>query len=90
MGCRSLRSVIFGASSRVERIGPEAFRVTRIESLSIPDSVVELGERCFMGCRSLRSVIFGASSRVERIGPEAFLGASIESLPVPDGVVDLT
>ena len=81
--------VIFGASSRVERICAYAFCGTSIESLSIPDSVVELGEKCFYGCKSLRSVIFGASSRVERICAEAFCGTSIESLSIPDSVVAL-
>ena len=88
-GRRSLRSVIFGASSRVERIGADAFCGTSIGSLSIPDSVVELCERCFSGCESLRSVIFGASSRVERICAEAFRGTSIESLSIPDSVVEV-
>ena len=78
-----------GASSRVERICADAFRDTSIESLSIPDSVVELGEGCFYGCKSLRSVIFGASSRVERICADAFCGTSIESLSIPDSVVEL-
>ena len=40
--CESLRSVDFGASSKLERICAEAFGKTRIESLSIPDSVVNL------------------------------------------------
>ena len=88
-GCGSLRSVIFGASSMVERICAEAFRESSVESLSIPDSVVELGERCFRECKSLRSVIFGASSRVERICAEAFCDTSIESLSIPYGAVYL-
>ena len=72
-----------------ERICADAFCYTSIESLSIPDSVVELGKKCFYGCKSLRSVIFGASSRVERICAEAFRKTSIESLSIPDSVVAL-
>ena len=82
--------VIFGASSRVERICSDAFCWTSIESLSIPDSVVELGESCFYGCESLRRVIFGASSKLERICADSFRETIIESLSIPDGVVDLT
>ena len=85
----SLRGVIFGASSRVERICAYAFCRTSIESLSIPDSVVDLGERCFYECTSLRRVIFGAASNLERICAGAFYGTSIESLSIPDSVVAL-
>ena len=88
-GCKSLVGVTFGASSKLERICAEAFYETNIESLSIPDSVVELGERCFRGCKSLRCVIFGASSKLERICAEAFYETSIESLFIPDSVVEL-
>ena len=66
-GGKMLRSVTFGASSRLERIHDYAFYRTGIESLSIPDSVCKLGDHCFASCKSLRSVTFGASSRLERI-----------------------
>ena len=45
--CKSLRSVNFASPSKIERICAEALLRTSIESLSIPDSVVELCERCF-------------------------------------------
>ena len=85
-----LVGVTLGASSMVERICAGAFCRTSIESLYIPDSVVELGETCFHGCESLGSVLFGASSKLERICAGAFSETSIESLSIPDGVVDLT
>ena len=81
--------VIFGASSRAECICARAFYRTSIESLSIPDSVVELGDGCFSGCRSLRRVLFGASSKLARICAEAFRETTIESLAIPDSVVEL-
>ena len=87
--CESLRIVIFGASSKLERICDSAFCETSIESLSIPDSVVELGKGCFYDCMSLRIVIFGALSKLERICSEAFGNTSIESLSLPDSVVEL-
>ena len=88
-GCTRLRSVTFGASSKLERVCACAFCWASIESLSIPDGVVELGEWCFYQCKSLRSVTFGASSKLERVCADAFSGTSIESLSIPDGVVDL-
>ena len=70
--CESLRSVIFGSSSNLERICSEAFFGTSIEWLTIPNSVVEIGQKCFYECKSLRSLRFGASSNLERICSEAF------------------
>ena len=84
-GCSSLRRITFSASSRLERIGVEAFswkvksacnlwkvRGCPLEEIFIPGGVRELGDRCFSGCHSLRRVMFGSSSRLERIGVEAF------------------
>ena len=60
-----------------------------IASISIPDSVVELGEGCFSWCQSLLCVTFGSSSRLERICDGAFYHTGIESLSIPDSVVEL-
>ena len=79
--CASLRYVRFGSSSRLEKIGAEAFKAhgglrvfveSRIVEIHIPDSVRELSDSCFKGCRNLRRVIFGPSSSLARIGVEAF------------------
>ena len=62
--------------------------MTNIESVTIPDSVVELGDRCFLSS-GLRSVTFGRDSQLVRIGAEAFMGTNIESMSIPDSVVEL-
>ena len=87
--CKSLRSVIFGPSSSLERIGVEAFVWTNIEWLSIPDGVVELCDRCFEHCRSLRSVTFGDGSNLESIGERVFSDTQIEEISIPDSVIEL-
>ena len=66
----------------------EAFSSTSLDSLTIPDSVVEVGERCFVECKRLLSVRFGALSRVELA--DAFRETSIKSSSLPDGVVVVT
>lgn len=91
-GCGNLRKVRFGDASRLERLGAEAFTDgdlsedswdfvcdgCPIEEIRVPDSVREIGDRCFAGCRELASVTFGASSRLERIGSEAFADVRAE------------
>ena len=88
-GWASLHGVIFGSSSKVERLCRGAFSRTSIESLYIPDSVVEVGEECFSFCKNLHTVRFGASPKVERLCCKAFYGTSIESLYIPDSVVEI-
>ena len=55
--------------------------------MSLPDSVVELGGKCFHRCKSLRS--FGASSNLERVCAWAFAETGLDSFFVPDSVVEL-
>ena len=86
--CRSLQCVIF-YTKNLKRICAEAFRETSIESLCIPDSVVELCDGCFWGCERLRYVTFGVSSKLECIGAGAFRETSIESLCIPESVFEL-
>ena len=79
--CRNLERVtfeihclgcIFTSSTKLERIGSLAFSETSIDSISIPESVVEVCDRCFYRCSRLRCVTLGASSKLERIGACAF------------------
>ena len=67
----------------------EVFRETCVESLSIPDSAVELCDTCFHLCESLRFVTFGARSKRESIGAEVFRDTCVESLSIPDNVIEL-
>ena len=91
--------MIFSSSSSLERIDVSCFESTKIEEVSIPDSVRELCDRCFAGCSNLRRVRFGSSSSLERIGVEAFgsvrhekfgmLKCAIVEIRIPDSVREL-
>ena len=87
--CVSLRTVTFGASSKLERICDEAFRQASVESICIPDGVVELCRGCFVECTKLRRVTFSAYSNLEHICDFAFFNTGIESITIPDSVVEL-
>lgn len=72
----------------VTRIGKNAFYfISYIESVSLPDSLVEIGQGAFWGCSALTSVDFG--SGVESIGVNAFFGTALESVSLPDSVTSL-
>ena len=86
-GCCNLSSVTFGPSSSLERIGVEAFADREelsgkcsscgLGKIDIPDSVRELGDRCFSSWCGAVGVTFGASSSLERIGFDALLEAHV-------------
>ena len=61
----------------VERIGAECFVGTRVEEVSIPNSVCDLCARCFTGCVSLRRATFGSSSLLERVGIDWIFGTGL-------------
>ena len=75
----------FGPSSSLERIGVEALWnrdeacgrswSCGVGEIDIPDSVRELGDRCFSS--GIVAVTFGASSSLERIGFDALLRAHV-------------
>ena len=96
-GCERLRRVTFGSSSSLERIGFNAFggrwdryqRKCRLREVSIPDSVCELGGRCFSECESLRRVTFGSLSSLERIGICCFCETGVDEVSIPDSLLEL-
>ena len=85
-GSASLRRVIFGSSSSLQKIGVSCFEGTAIEEVTIPDGVGQLCDGCFMGCANLRRVTFGSSSSLGWIGVSCFLGTAIEEITIPDSV----
>lgn len=100
-------TIKFGESPVLERIGIEAFSrgngfngVYGVpEEIDIPDSVVELGDRCFHNCPSLKVVRFGPGSSLLRIGVGAFdqmfnrswglNGFALVTINIPDGVREI-
>ena len=55
----------------------------------IPDSVIELGEKCFYQCKNLRRVEFGVSPSLKKIGDLCFAGSCLQSFNIPASVVDV-
>ena len=84
--CKSIRRVIFGPGSNLELIDTQAFAGTNIEVISIPDSVIELGNRCFEECYRLRHITFGLGSQLKLIGTQAFASSMIEEINIPNSV----
>lgn len=69
----------------LETIGKSAFRHSQITELSLPDSLVSLGEEAFDGCVRLEKITFGKG--LTEIPAGAFYGCrALKELNVPEGV----
>ena len=72
----------------VTAIGDNAFyNCTGITSVTIPDSVVNIGIRAFDCCENIAAIEFG--NGVENIGECAFNKCGIETLIVPQGITSI-
>ena len=70
----------------VTSIKKEGFKNTKIATLRLPDSIIEIGESAFESCHDLREVSLG--SGVVSIGDNAFFGCSkIEEITIPDSTI---
>ncbi len=59
---------------------------TTLTSVSIPNTMEEIGENAFMRCTALSTLRFAPGSRLKTIGEDAFYQCeSITSLTIPDG-----
>ncbi len=71
--CYYLASMRFGDNSKLETIGNEAFYMcSRLNNITIPDSVTSIGNRAFARCSILASITI--PKNVTYIGADAFYG----------------
>ena len=79
--------VFFAADSQLARIDTGVFFLNHIVTLTIPASVQELCDRCFMFCKSLSRVEFATGSQLKRIGKSAFVSLErLGSITIPASV----
>lgn len=71
----------------VTRIGQDAFRASKIKSITIPKSYQIIDEEAFLSCLKLEKVIFTGESSLIEIGNNAFWGNhSLTSVTIPKSV----
>ncbi|MDE6586604.1 MAG: leucine-rich repeat protein [Clostridia bacterium] len=67
--------------------GTGAFAQKAFTSVTIPDTVIEIGSNSFYGCKELMTVKFGADSKLTTIGNNAFSAcSSLKNMTIPQGV----
>ncbi|MDE6442511.1 MAG: leucine-rich repeat protein [Clostridia bacterium] len=67
--------------------GTGAFAQKAFTSVTIPDTITEIGQNTFYGCRQLGVVYVGANSALTTIGNNAFSACSaLKNITIPKGV----
>lgn len=78
--CRDMKSLTFGAGSKLKTIGDNAFYATGIASLALPDGVTSIGTGAFEVCYNLESVTLSKS--LTSMGEDVF-EYSLKSITAP-------
>jgi hypothetical protein len=87
-GCRAITEIQFASPSKLTEIGDGAFAQTGLQKLSIPPSVVNLGEAFLQEASQLAEITF-SDSRITKIPKLSFDGTAIQKLIVPKSVTSL-
>ena len=96
-GCHDLTSIAYGAfyesplggavdlsgCTSLSSIGEFAFYKTSITSMSLPASLISLGQSAFDECTALSTVTIADGSLLTTIGTEAFRQCNFESIVLP-------
>ena len=87
-----LKTLTFASDYQCVSFGRGAISsCVQLESITIPDSVENLGEYAFQSCLALLSVQFGEDSKLKTIGQYAFDNCqNLKSIEIPSGVTQLS
>lgn len=85
-GCSTITSVVFGKN--IKYIGSSAFSGCKLSEITLPDSLVSIGDEAFKNCTSLSSITLPES--LTSIGEEAFQScARLTDIVIPEGVTKI-
>ncbi len=85
-----LESVTFAENAKISAINNYGvFEETEITSITIPDSVTDIGMYVFENCSDLSCIIFGENSKLKTIGDYAFSNCALSSVSIPESVTTI-
>ena len=74
--------------NNTRKIGIQAFNYSKINSLTLPDTLFEIGDGAFEGCEFANETLILPKS-VKIIDKDAFSGTNLEDIYVPDGIMTI-
>lgn len=86
--CTSLKSINFPTS--LIKLGLHVFVGTVLEEIIIPNTVKEIGVKCFQNISTLKKVTFASNSKLTTIHNNVFSGTSISEITIPNSVTQLS
>ena len=86
LGCGSLRKITWGSNVRI--IEDSAFEGCGFSSITLPETVEDLGKRTFANCRKLSSIRIPGT--VEKLPAYVLSGCSnLKSIEIPEGITSI-
>ncbi|KAK8893013.1 hypothetical protein M9Y10_030270 [Tritrichomonas musculus] len=82
----NLKKINFEEGSKLTKIKNFVFENLQIEEISIPDSVISIGESAFRDCKELKVVNISKASQLTTIGKSAFEKVAIEKFTFPSNL----
>ena len=73
-------------SQSLEKIDYYAFAFSDVSSITLPDSVKEIGTGAFRRCYELETLTIGENSQLETIGSQAFTECPLSSVQLPENL----
>lgn len=87
--CLKLTKLTFSYKCVVTELKGTFQNCKALTSVSLPNTLEEIGESTFEDCNTLESVKFGSTNKLKKIGYGAFRGCKIKTLDIPEGVEEI-
>ncbi|MCI1944759.1 leucine-rich repeat protein [Clostridium luticellarii] len=84
-GCSNLNSIVL--PENISYLSTSMFKGTGLTSITIPDTVADIGDGAFQDCANLKEINLG--NELDSIGDNAFNGTAITYLKIPGSVTGL-
>ena len=84
-GCEKLKKVTL--EDGIKKISYGMFKEIAIKSITIPGSVINVGERAFTNCKKLQKATINEG--VKKISKDAFSNTALEEITIPSTVTEL-
>lgn len=84
-----LQKVQFEDGSQLITIGDGAFQSTHLQTITIPASVLNIGNYAFNDCRKLKEVIYEENNKLNALGNDVFNGCPIQTFFIPKRLISM-